>query len=492
VVGDWHRDGRAGEAGRVFAFGGDTISARVIDSAAPARIDSEDDLRSSFAQARWRELGIGASIGAPILVNGEIWGVVTASRSAGQPAFEPTAERDLGSFAVLVAQAIENVEARREMALLLQEQSDLRQIATLVAAGRPASEVLGQVVKKVSRLFDARSVGIVRWNGVPDEVVVIHGWSADGSTSYGQGQVLHPGSAGATISVLETGLASRAGGYSPEGVEESVIAAPVIINASLRGALSAQRSRNEPFPDGAEVRLRSFADLAAQSISNERAQEKLRASRARIVREGDAARQRFERNLHDGAQQRLVAVSITLRVAISRLTTDLETAQQLLGTAAEELSHALQELRDLARGLHPAILSHRGLGAALQALAGRTQLPVTLENQVQSRLPPSIEAAVYYVVAEALTNVTKYAEASQVVVHVRCDDNVVYVQVADDGIGGATAQTGSGLSGLADRVEALGGRFEVASPPAGGTRLRASIPLEHRPSELALWLDERT
>jgi signal transduction histidine kinase len=491
VVGDWHLNGRPGDAGRVFSFGGDTISARVIEAASPARVDSAADLTSRFARARWEQLGIGASIGAPIVVDGGIWGVVTASRSAGRDPFETAVENQLGDFAVLVAQAIANVEARREMAALLEEQSTLRRIATLVAGGRPPAEVLSEVTKDVGRLFDAHAVNIVRWDGVLDEVVVVSGWTAEGSEAPAEGDRLYPGPDSATIAVLETGLASLAGGTAPDGAAESVIAAPVIINASLRGALSAHRALDEPFRAGAEVRLRSFADLAAQSISNDRAQQELRASAARIVREGDAARQRLERNLHDGAQQRLVSVSISLRFALSRLATNPDRARELLETAAEELSHALQDLRDLARGLHPAILSDRGLGPALEALAGRTHVPVKIANRAEERLPQPVEAAAYYVVAESLTNVAKYAGASRVAVDVRCLDGVARVEVVDDGIGGATPSDGSGLRGLADRVEALGGRLEIHSPPAGGTSVRAFIPIEHARPRLAPWSSER-
>jgi signal transduction histidine kinase len=329
----------------------------------------------------------------------------------------------------------------------------------------------------VGRLFDARAVEIVQWEGVLDEVVVVNAWTAEPFPPPQRGDRLRPDPDGATIRVLETGLASRSIDAAPAGPVESVIAAPVIINASLRGALAARRGEDAPFAVDAEQRLRSFADLAAQSISNDRTQRELRRSRARIVREGDAARRRLERNLHDGAQQRLVAVSMSLRLAQARLDADPAQARELLASASEELGHALQELRDLARGLHPAILSERGLAPALEALARRSQLPVTVANSVHERLPESIEAAAYYVVAESLTNAAKYAGASQVTVAVRCGDGLARVEVADDGAGGATISDGSGLQGLADRVEALGGRFEVDSPPGAGTVVRAFIPL---------------
>jgi signal transduction histidine kinase len=472
VIGDWFEDDRRFEASRTYTYGGDTISARVIATAGPARIDSADDLRSDFARERWAQLGIGASLGAPIVVDGEVWGVVTVSRYTGNPPFDPGAEHRLADFAGLVAQAIANAEARREMAALYEEQAALHGIATLVASGRPPEEVLAEVTAQVGRLFDAHAVHILEWAGVKDEVVVVCAWTADLAPPPKAGDLMHPDPEGAIISTIEAGHARR----SAE-TDASAIAAPLIINGTLRGTLSAHRGADHPFPAGAEPRLRSFADLAAQSISNEQAQEELRASRARIVNAGDTARQRLERNLHDGAQQRLVSVSISLRVALARIDADPEQSRELLTAAADELGHALQDLRDLARGLHPAILSEHGLRPALEALARRAQFPVTVDNDVAERLPAPVEAAAYYVVAESLTNVAKYAKATAVTVGVRCSDGFARVEVTDDGVGGAQIAEGSGIRGLADRVEALGGRFELDSRPGAGTTVRAFIPL---------------
>jgi signal transduction histidine kinase len=476
VIGDWSAEGGEMQAaGRVYAFGGDTITARVVDSAAPARVNSAADLQTEFARRRWAELGYEASIGAPIVVDGKVWGVVTASRSRPAMPFPRGAEHRLGDFAGLVAQAIINAEARRETAELVAEQSALRRIATLVAGGRPQDEVLDAVTSGAGRVFGATNVSVVRWEGVQDEVVVVAGWNDPHASPVEPGSLYHPGPGSATIEVLETGFASRADESSPELGHRSVIAAPVIIKASLLGALTASRPAGEAFPPGAEIRLRSFADLAAQSIANERAQAELRASRARIVRAADVARERLERNLHDGAQQRLVSVSVVLRLAAARLPASPDEARGLLVGASDELAQALEELRDLARGLHPAILSQRGLEPAIEALATRAPLPVTVVNEIDSRLPSSVEAAVYYVVAEALTNVARYAAASEVSVRATCVDGVVRIEVADDGVGGADAAGGSGLRGLADRIEALGGRFGIDSPPGDGTRVWAEV-----------------
>ena len=204
--------------------------------------------------------------------------------------------------------------------------------------------------------------------------------------------------------------------------------------------------------------------------------EELAASRARIVTAGDVERRRLERNLHDGAQQRLVALSLALRMAQAKLDSDPAAARATLAGAAEELTLALAELRELARGLHPAILTDRGLRPAIEMLAGRSPVPVEIVQVPDERLPEPVEAAAYYLIAEALTNVAKYAGASNVNVSVAASDALVVVEVSDDGAGGADPAGGSGLRGLADRVEALGGSLAVTSPPGTGTSLRAEIP----------------
>ncbi len=206
--------------------------------------------------------------------------------------------------------------------------------------------------------------------------------------------------------------------------------------------------------------------------------EELAASRARIVTAGDTERRRLERNLHDGAQQRLVSLSLTLRVALAKLDSDVPAARAVLADACDEVALAVDELRELARGLHPAVLSDRGLRAAVETLASRAPVLVEIADIPAERLPEQVEAAAYYVIAEALTNVAKYAHASTVRVRVAANDASVVVEVSDDGVGGADPATGSGLRGLADRVEALGGSLDVVSPAGAGTSLRAEITFE--------------
>jgi PAS domain S-box-containing protein len=251
-------------------------------------------------------------------------------------------------------------------------------------------------------------------------------------------------------------------------VDVSIAAAPVKDGSGqVVGNMVAYTDITERKAQEAEVH-RLNAELHARL-------EELAASRARIVTAGDVARQRLERNLHDGAQQRLVTLSLSLRVAQTKLDSDPAAARAALADAGDELALALDELRELARGLHPAILSERGLRAAVETLAGRVPVPVEADIP-DERLPEQVEAAAYYLIAEALTNVTKYARATTVRVRVAASDSRVVVEVADDGVGGADPATGSGLRGLADRVEALGGSLKVVSPPGAGTSLRAEIP----------------
>jgi PAS domain S-box-containing protein len=220
-----------------------------------------------------------------------------------------------------------------------------------------------------------------------------------------------------------------------------------------------------------------FLMIVREITDRKRQQEEVEASRARIVAAADDARQKLERNLHDGAQQRLVSLSLSLRLVEGQLRKDPAAAEEMLQRSREELAQALEELRELARGIHPAVLTDRGLEAALEALAARAPLPVEIEGP-KGDLPPPVEAAAYYVVSEALANVTKYAQASLVKVTVDQTNGCALVEVADDGVGGADPSRGSGLRGLSDRLASLSGKLEVESPPGAGTRVRAEIPLE--------------
>jgi signal transduction histidine kinase len=264
----------------------------------------------------------------------------------------------------------------------------------------------------------------------------------------------------------------------PEADDPTRAWTPVELEGTRVGAIVHDRS----LLDEPDV-VRSVAAAAGLAVQNERLAAQLRArveelhtSRARLIDVALDERRRLERNLHDGAQQRLVALSLTLRLAQAKLTKDPESAESLLSGAHEELNLAIGELRELARGIHPAVLSDRGLEAALEALAGRSPVPVVVQMP-RCRLPYPVEAAAYYVVAEALTNIVRYADASEAKVSVARRNGHAIVEVADDGVGGADPTRGSGLRGLADRVAALDGRLQIDSPPGAGTTVRVEFPV---------------
>jgi signal transduction histidine kinase len=255
----------------------------------------------------------------------------------------------------------------------------------------------------------------------------------------------------------------------------SGVGAPIVVDGRLWGAAVVGFSRPEPPPPDIEERLTDFADLAATAIANAEARGELIASRARIVAAGDEARRRIERDLHDGAQQRLIALGLRVRSLKASVRPDSDLNRQL-GALGDALDEACDELRQISHGIHPAGLSRGGLQPALRALRRRAAMPVKLTVDVERRLPEPVEVATYYVVAEALTNVAKHAQASEVIVAVEANDRRLRLLVKDDGVGGADVGGGSGLIGLKDRVEALGGHIDITSSDHQGTIVTAEIP----------------
>jgi signal transduction histidine kinase len=386
-----------------------------------------------------------------------------------------------------VAEALAASEASQRS--LADEQAALRRVATLVAGGAPPVRVFEQVTKEVAQLLGLPGASLVRYDG-PGSATVVGGWSEDGMLRLPTSSTIDLDGDTVVAKVLRSKSPQRAeyagaGGALAEQLQShgyhGAIAAPVNVGGRLWGALAAGIRSTDALPAGCERRLCDFAELAAQALANADAHEQLAASRARIVEAGDAERRRLERNLHDGAQQRLVSVALDLRVVDAMLEKEPATARTLLGATQDQLAQGLEELRELARGIHPAVLTNRGLGPALESLAIRAPVPVEITDLPDERFAPPVEAAAYYVVAEAITNVAKYAQASHATVSVGRSNGCATVVVADDGVGGADAARGTGLRGLCDRIEALGGRFDVDSPAAGGTRLSAQIPLAARP-----------
>ena len=383
------------------------------------------------------------------------------------------------------------------------EQAALHRVAVAVARGRRTERIFDLVTAEIGRVLGAHGANLLRFESGGEEVVAVGSWGQPGASSEPVGERYRT-RGGAPHMVYETGRPVRfeldKGTAPPRLAEQmrewqvnSLVAAPITVTGRLWGAVVAVLKAPHSFPPGAEERLGAFTRLVSLALANEEAREELAASRARLVSAGDEERRRLERNLHDGAQQRLVSVSLSLRLAQGRLDSDPEAAHELLSRANAELAVALEELRELARGIHPAVLTERGLGPALASLADRTPLPVELERLPDSRLPGQVEAAAYYVVSEALANVAKYADATAVSVRVAHQNGRAVVEVVDDGVGGADPEQGSGLRGLTDRVEALGGRLAVTSPAGEGTTIRAEIPLPESPLDrLAALVEGRT
>jgi signal transduction histidine kinase len=257
----------------------------------------------------------------------------------------------------------------------------------------------------------------------------------------------------------------------------SSVGAPITVEGRLWGVLAVVSKNKSPLPPDTEQRLAAFTELVATAIANTESRTELEGSRARIVATADATRRQIERDLHDGAQQRLVSLALQLRAAQSAVPRGAGELVRQLDGVATGLAEAIEELGEIARGLHPAILAESGLRPALKALARRSAVPVELDVRVEGRLPQPVEIAAYYAVAEALTNVAKHARASAAEVQVGIGQDVLHVRVRDDGRGGAGFGRGSGLVGLKDRVEAVGGRIRLDSPPGAGTALGIVLPL---------------
>ncbi|MFF5229300.1 DUF4118 domain-containing protein [Dactylosporangium sp. NPDC000521] len=368
---------------------------------------------------------------------------------------------------------------------LLEEQAALRRVATMVAAGGPPSTVFAAVTAELHRLFQGFHTALLRYE--PDRTVTAV------SEREKDGRLLMPGRPNLPIegdSIVGTILRSHrtaqidyetaAGSIAEElrarGVRRG-LGVPIMVDGELWGVTLVLSFQPEPVPADAENRLLAFTELVATAIANTENRARLVASRGRLVGAADDARRRIERDLHDGPQQRIVALALRLRMAEDATVDDLPTARRLLSDTVTSLTEIHETMTDLARGIHPALLTQGGICPMLRTLARRSVVPVELRLQVAGRLPERVEVAVYYVVSEALTNVAKHARAPVAYVTVDADERHIWLSVRDDGVGGADPGQGTGLVGLRDRVEALGGRFGVVSAPAQGTTLTAEIPL---------------
>jgi signal transduction histidine kinase len=364
------------------------------------------------------------------------------------------------------------------------EQAALRRVALLVAQAASPEEVFAAVAEEAACVLGSEGAGVFRFDG--DSAVAVGRWGVDPDGVLPVGTVVPLLPNGAMLRVRDTGETARFDAYDDiEGPAaemirttglRSTVAAPISVDGRVWGTLAVATFAPEPFAEDTEERLVAFAELVSVAIAGAYAREQLLASRARLVQAADEERRKLERNLHDGAQQRLVTLSIALRLARTLLEQDAERAAELLDGAIADVTQANDELREIARGLHPALLTQRGLHPALRSLARRSPVPVDL-TAPNERWAEHVEVAAYYVVAESLTNVAKHAGAKQVTVSVTCDGTHVVATVADDGRGGADESGGTGLAGLRDRVEAVRGRLDVVSVAGVGTTVRVELPL---------------
>jgi PAS domain S-box-containing protein len=412
----------------------------VAKARGPVRIDEWEEIPGPIAAFVRDELGVRSSVGAPIFVEGRLWGALAVHSTRPDPLPADTAAR-VENFTDLVGTAIANAQARAEVARLADEQAALRRVATLVAHECPPEEVFAAVAEEVGRFLSVEATAMVRYDddGAP---TVVASWGKREDVGIG-----------------------------------STISCPIVVDGRLWGSMVARQDRGEPLPRESEARIGKFTELVATAISNVQARSDLAASRARIVAATDEERRRVVRDLHDGAQQRLVHTIVTLKLARDALGVGPDDGAGLVEEALDHAQQAISELRELSHGILPTILTHGGLHAAVEALASRTPVPVEA-TVCDDRLPAAVEATAYFVIAEALTNVAKHAHATSVTVSARIEGSALRLRVHDDGIGGARPD-GSGLVGLTDRLAALDGQLRVESPEGGGTLVTAEIPLPH-------------
>lgn len=399
-------------------------------------------------------------------------------------------ERMVPGLEALLAAARDREQLYARTVALARQQAALRRVATLVAARADPGEVYPAVAAELADELGAEHISLVRFD--PDgscEVLAARDDAAAGG-ALGTGERLVLGGTNVSTQIAETGeitvldYATASGPIADRVHERSIrcgIGVPITVEGRTWGAIIVGAT-GRPAASDLRLRLVDFADLVATAVYNSESRTALTRSRKRVIAAADQARRAIERDLHDGVQQRLVALGLDLRAAQAAVPADQPALRRRLDAIVDSLSHVHTDLQELSRGIHPAILSRGGLAPALKALARRSSVPAVLNASVAGRLPEPVEVAAYYVVAEALTNTAKYAQAGEVVISAHLDGDWLLLSVADDGVGGARPENGSGLVGLRDRVEAVEGEFTVVSPAGAGTTVGARIPAVGRRS----------
>jgi signal transduction histidine kinase len=383
----------------------------------------------------------------------------------------------------LAARLRQRADETRELA---REQAALRNVATCVARAPRSEEIFETVSREVGQLLGVDITLLIRYH-TDGAGIVVGAWSRTGGPpAPALGTRFPLEGDGVHSRVFRTALPVRVDSSDlcvPDNAAKhegfrSCAGAPISLDNKLWGAILVAYRHDEALPTDSETRLAAFTELVATAIANAETRAALVASRARIVATADAARRQIERNIHDAAQQRLVSAALKLRAARTAVPASFDEILEHLDAVADELTSALEELREIARGVHPAVLVEGGLSPALKSLTRRSTTPVRLDMQTTERFDEQTESAAYYVVAESLTNVAKHARASHVDIEAFTDDSKLVIRIYDDGCGGASLDSGSGLMGLHDRVEAVGGSLALHSPRGSGTMLIAALPIE--------------
>jgi signal transduction histidine kinase len=447
-----------------------------LQTGSPVRINGERLATGPFGAIVAR-LGMRAAMATPIVVGGRRWGVTVAATSRED--FPAGTESRMRDFTALAATAIANAKAEQELRELADTQAALRRLAMLVARGEAPEAVFSAVTREVLRHFGSGTARMIRYELDGTATLVANEGTTGPHVRVGRRWEGYPAT-GLTATVMRTGKASRVDDYhNIPGAEPylreglgSAVAVPIHVNGRLWGMIAVGPG---PLPPDLEQRMSEFTDLIATAVANAQARAELITSRARIVAASDDARRRIERDLHDGSQQRLLALALRLRSVAAPYESD-EFGGEVKEVAAD-LVDVIDELREICRGIHPAILSSEGLTQALRSLGRRSAVPVNLDVRIDGRLPEPIEVGAYYVVSEMLTNAAKHASASVVEVKADASSGTLRIYVRDDGVGGADPRRGSGLVGLKDRIEALGGTFSLHSPPGRGTTVSCELPL---------------
>jgi signal transduction histidine kinase len=429
-----------------------------------------------------RALGIRTAVGVPIVVDGRVWGVAFASSAAEKP-FADNAEARLENFTELVAAAISNAQAQADMRRLAEEQAALRRVATLVAEGAAPGAVFDAVAAEMERLLGADQVALGRYEP-GDVILVVAHRGPDVARTPVRSRLSHEGES-VTATVRRTGRPARMENFeeAPGALAElarstglrATVGAPIVVDGRLWGVIAASWKRERSPSADTEERMTRFAQLLDTAIANADSRDQLTASRARLLTEADQARRRVVRDLHDGTQQRLVQTILALKLAQRALQQKDGKAESLVAEALERAEQGNVELRELAHGILPAALTCGGLRAGVDTVAARIDLSVQTDVTAE-RFPADIEASAYFIVAEALTNVVKHSHATHAEVRATVENEILHIEICDDGIGGADPD-GHGLLGIGDRVTARGGQLKTESPPGGGTLIAATLPL---------------